>query len=53
MADNWEYDYKASMTPKWSNGIDQIRSLVGTVIRAKLHGEAKAGYVASFVSIKQ
>ena len=51
--DNWEYDYKATTTPKWSNGIDQIPTLVGTVIRAKPHGTAKAGLVASFIAIKQ
>jgi hypothetical protein len=51
--DNWEYDYKATTTPKWPNGIDQIPCLVGTVIRAKPHGTAPAGYVASFIAIKQ
>jgi hypothetical protein len=51
--DNWEYDYKATTTPKWPNGINQIPCLVGTVIRAKPHGTAKSGYVASFVAIKQ
>jgi hypothetical protein len=51
--DNWEYDYKATTTPKWPNGIGQIPSLVGTVIRAKPHGTAPAGYVASFIAIKQ
>lgn len=51
--DNWEYDYKATTTPKWPNGIGQIPSLVGTVIRAKPHGTSPAGYVASFIAIKQ
>ena len=51
--DNWEYDYKATTTPKWPNGIGQIPTLVGTVIRAKPHGTAKAGVVASFIAIKQ
>jgi len=51
--DNWEYDYKATTTPKWPNGVDQIPTLVGTVIRAKPHGTAKAGVVASFIAIKQ
>ena len=52
-AENWEYDYKATTTPKWPNGVDQIPCLVGTVIRAKPHGTAPAGYVASFIAIKQ
>jgi hypothetical protein len=51
--DNWEYDYKATTTPKWPNGIDQVPTLVGTVIRAKPHGTSKAGFVASFIAIKQ
>lgn len=50
--ENWEYDYKAFMTPKWPNGINQIPAFVGTVIRAKPHGSAPAGVTASFVSIK-
>ena len=51
--DNWEYDYQATTTPKWPNGVDQIPTLVGTVIRAKPHGTGKAGVVASFIAIKQ
>jgi len=51
---NWEYDYRANTTPKWANGVNQIPTLVGTVIRAKPHdGGAAAGVVASFVAIKQ
>jgi hypothetical protein len=50
---NWEYDYKASTTPKWPNGVNQIPTLVGTVIRAKPHDGGAAGVVASFISIKQ
>jgi hypothetical protein len=50
---NWEYDYRAFMTPKWPNGVNQIAALVGTVIRAKPHDGAPAGFVASFIAIKQ
>jgi hypothetical protein len=50
--ENWEYDYKATTTPKWPNGVDQVPTLVGTVIRAKPHGNAPAGFVASFIAIK-
>jgi len=49
---NWEYDYKASTTPKWPNGVDQVPTLVGTVIRAKPHDGEPAGLVASFIAIK-
>jgi hypothetical protein len=50
--ENWEYDYRASTTPKWPNGVDQVPTLVGTVIRAKPHGSSPAGVVASFIAIK-
>jgi hypothetical protein len=49
---NWEYDYKASTTPKWPNGVDQVPTLVGTIIRAKPHDGEPAGLVASFIAIK-
>ncbi len=51
--DNWEYDYKAFMAPKWPNGVNQVPSLVGTVVRAKPHDGAPAGVVASFIALKQ
>ena len=50
---NWEYDYRANTTPKWPNGVNQIPTLVGTVIRAKPHDGGAAGVVASFVAIKR
>ncbi|MGY3621930.1 hypothetical protein [Bradyrhizobium sp. USDA 10063] len=49
----WEYDYRASVAYQWPNGIDQVPALVGTVIRAKPHNGAPAGYVASFIAVKQ
>jgi hypothetical protein len=49
----WEYDYRGSLAYTWPNGVDQIPALVGTVIRAKPHGTAPAGYVASFIAVKQ
>ena len=51
--DGWEYDYRASTTPKWPNGVNQVPTLVGTVIRAKPHNGAPAGVTASFIAIKQ
>ena len=50
--DGWEYDYKATTAPKWPNGVDQVPTLVGTVIRAKPHNGEPAGVVASFIAIK-
>jgi hypothetical protein len=49
----WEYDYRGSLAYQWPNGIDQVPALVGTVIRAKPHGSSPAGYVASFIAVKQ
>jgi hypothetical protein len=39
--------------PAASNGINQIPALVGNVIRAKPHNGAPAGYVATFIAVKQ
>jgi hypothetical protein len=51
--DGWEYDYRGSLAYQWPNGVDQVPALVGTVIRAKPHGKEPAGYVASFIAVKQ
>jgi hypothetical protein len=51
--EGWEYDYNACLAHDWPNGINQIPALVGSVIRAKPHGSAPAGYVASFIAVKQ
>jgi hypothetical protein len=47
------YDYRANSTPKWPNGVNQVPTLVGTVIRAKPHDGGAAGVVASFIAIKR
>lgn len=49
----WEYDYNGRLAHVWPNGVNQVPALVGTVIRAKPHGSAPAGYVASFIAVKQ
>jgi hypothetical protein len=49
----WEYDYNASLAYQWPNGVNQTPALVGTVIRAKPHDGAAAGFVASFIAVKQ
>ena len=50
--DGWEYDYYAALAHHWPSGVDQRPALVGSVLRAKSHGSAKAGYVASFIAVK-
>ena len=49
----WRYDYFAHLAHEWPNGVGQTPALVGSVIRVKPHGGAPAGYVASFIAVKQ
>jgi hypothetical protein len=49
----WEYDYHGQLAYHWPNGVNQVPALIGTVIRAKAHTGGAAGYVASFVAVKQ
>ena len=51
--DGWEYDYYGAIAHAWPNGVNQVPVIVGTVIRAKPHNGAPAGYVASFVAVRQ
>jgi hypothetical protein len=51
--DGWEYDYHAFLAFKWPNGVDQVQSLVGSVIRAKPHNGTPAGVTASFIAVRQ
>jgi hypothetical protein len=49
----WEYDYNGVLAFHWPNGVNQVPSLVGSVIRAKPHDGAPAGFVASFIAVRQ
>lgn len=51
--DGWQYDYNAFLAHRWPNGVNQIPALVGSVIRAKPHNGSPAGFVASFIAVKQ
>jgi hypothetical protein len=51
--EGWEYDYFGQLAHTWPNGVNQRPAIVGSVIRAKPHNGAPAGYVASFVAVKQ
>ncbi|WP_245277130.1 hypothetical protein [Rhizobium sp. CF080] len=51
--EGWQYDYNGCVAHRWPNGTNQIASLVGTVIRAKPHNGAPAGYTASFIAVKR
>lgn len=49
----WRYDYRGVVGYMWPNGVDQVPSLLGTVIRVKAHGpNAPAGYTASFIAVR-
>lgn len=48
----WEYDYRGHLAYRWPNGVNQVPALVGSVLRAKPHDGAPAGYSASFVAVK-
>jgi hypothetical protein len=49
----WRYDYHGIAGYMWPNGVDQVPSLLGTVIRVKAHGpNAPAGYTASFIAVR-
>ena len=54
-AEGWIYDYVGYLVPNWPNGVNQRAAIVGSVIRTVPHsgGTAKAGYVASFVAVKE
>jgi hypothetical protein len=51
--DGWQYDYNGCLAYLWPNGSRQVRSLVGSLIRAKPHNGAPAGYTASFIAVKR
>jgi hypothetical protein len=51
--EGWRYDYHGHVAYQWPNGVNQIPALVGNVIRVNPHNGAPAGYVASFIAVKQ
>jgi hypothetical protein len=53
--ERWVYDYIGYLVPIWPNGVDQRAAIVGSVIRTVPHsnGQARAGYTASFIAVKQ
>ncbi len=51
----WVYDYLGFVAPAWPNGVDQRPAVVGTIVRTVPHsnGQAKAGYVASWIAVRR
>ena len=49
----WRYDYHGVAGYEWPNGVGQVSSLLGTVIRVNAHGPSSpAGYTASFIAVR-
>jgi hypothetical protein len=49
----WRYDYRGVAGHRWPDGVDQVPSLLGTVIRVNAHGPSSpAGYTASFIAVR-
>lgn len=52
--EGWRYDYHGVVGYKWPEGVDQVPSLLGTVVRVNAHGPSSpAGYTASFIAVHQ
>lgn len=49
------YDYTGYLVPIWPNGVEQRIVIVGSVVRSVAHngGQAKAGFVASWIAMKR
>ncbi len=53
--ETWVYDYLGFVVPDWPNGVDQVDTIVGTIVRTEPHsgGQAEAGFVASWYAARQ
>jgi hypothetical protein len=49
----WIYDYVGWLAPRWPNAIDQVPTIVGSVLRVVDHGTSKGGATYSFILVKQ
>ena len=50
----WRYDYEGGFGWDWPNAIEQVASLIGTVIRVNEHGpQSPAGVTATFIAVAQ
>jgi hypothetical protein len=51
--EGWRYDYRGVVGHPWPGAVDQVPSLLGTVVRVNAHGpSAPAGVTASFVAVR-
>lgn len=50
---DFAYDYIFYAVPAWPEAVDQRPALVGTVMRAADHGNAKKGVTASTITVRR
>jgi hypothetical protein len=51
--ESFDYKQHGSVAPTYPDAVRQRSALVGTVLRAKPHGAAAAGFTASFIAVKR
>jgi hypothetical protein len=52
--EGWRYEYRGVFGYSWPEAVDQLPSLVGTVMRVAAHGPLNpAGYTASFIAVRR
>ncbi|MGB3006450.1 MAG: hypothetical protein WBC06_08085 [Chitinophagaceae bacterium] len=49
----WQYDYKGYAVSTWPRNVKQADVLVGSTLRAKPHGGAPAGFVATTYMVRR
>ena len=49
----WRYDYRGTTAFHWPEGVNQVPSLVGSVIRVNPHDGTPAGFTASFIAVRR
>ena len=50
--EGWVYEYFGNLVYQWGNATNQKYVISGSVIRTVQHGNAPAGYVATFYMVK-
>lgn len=51
--ESFNYKYQGSLAPAYPDAVRQRPAFVGTVLRAEPHGNASAGFTASFVAVER
>ena len=51
--ESFNYRYQGSLAPAYADAVRQRPAFVGTVLRVKPHGNAPAGFTASFVAVQR